>query len=152
MLRMRIRAIAESKRRYGCPRIYVRLRREGWRVNHKRVERMYYRDEGLSLRRRRKKAAAVPRVALPKPSRPGRCYAIVMDICMPEMDGLELIPRIRGKHLGSKIIAMSGEAGYLDIAKYLGVDDTILKPFSLEDLLIAVSTQLKFADSRQSTP
>ena len=76
-LRTRIRDIAECKRRYGCPRIYVRLRREGWRVNHKRVERLYYRDEGLSLRRRRrKKAAAVPRVALPKPTQPGLCYAM----------------------------------------------------------------------------
>jgi putative transposase len=69
-----IREIAESKRRYGCPRIYVRLRREGWRVNHKKVERLYYRDEALSLRRRRRKnAAAVPRVALTRPSRPGLC-------------------------------------------------------------------------------
>lgn len=76
-LRTRIREIAESKRRYGCPRIYVRLRREGWAVNHKKVERLYYRDEGLSLRRRRrKKAAAVPRVALPTPTQPGRCYAM----------------------------------------------------------------------------
>jgi putative transposase len=76
-LRTRIREIAESKRRYGCPRIYVRLRREGWPVNHKKVERIYYRDEGLSLRRRRrKKRAAVPRVALPRPSQPGRCYAM----------------------------------------------------------------------------
>ena len=55
----------------------MRLRREGGRVNHKKVERMYYRDEGLSLRRRRrKKGAAVPRVALPKPTQPGRCYAM----------------------------------------------------------------------------
>ena len=76
-LRTRIREIAESKRRYGCPRIYVRLRREGWAVNHKKVERLYYRDEELSLRRRRrKKAAAVPRVALPKPTQPGHCYAM----------------------------------------------------------------------------
>ena len=76
-LRTRIREIAESKRRYGCPRIYVRLRREGWRVNHKKVERMYYRDENLSLRRRRrKKLAAVPRVALPRPTQPGCCYAL----------------------------------------------------------------------------
>lgn len=76
-LRTRIREIAETKRRYGCPRIYVRLRREGWLVNHKKVERLYYRDEGLSLRRRRrKKAAAVPRVALPTPTQPGRCYAM----------------------------------------------------------------------------
>ena len=63
-----MREIAETKRRYGCPRIYVRLRREGWRVNHKKVERLY-RDEGLSLRRRaRKKATAVPRVAPPTPT------------------------------------------------------------------------------------
>ncbi len=73
-LRTRIREIAEHKRRYGCPRIYVRLRREGWAVNHKKVERLYYREEGRSLRRRRrKKAAAVPRVTLPKPTQPGRC-------------------------------------------------------------------------------
>jgi putative transposase len=72
----RMRAIAETKRRYGCPRIYVRLRRDGWRVNHKKVERIY-REEGLSLRRRaRKKATAVPRIALPLPSEPGRCYAM----------------------------------------------------------------------------
>jgi putative transposase len=58
-LRMRIREIAERKRPYGCPRIYVCLRREGWPVNHKKVERLYYREERLSLRgRRRKKTAA----------------------------------------------------------------------------------------------
>jgi putative transposase len=43
----RIREIAERTRRYGCPRIYVRLRREGWRVNHKKVARIYD-NEGLS--------------------------------------------------------------------------------------------------------
>ena len=52
------------------------LRREGWRVNHKKVERLY-RAEGHSLRRReRKKVTAVPRVALPRPSQPGRWYAM----------------------------------------------------------------------------
>jgi putative transposase len=45
-------------------------------VNHKKVERIY-REEGLSLRRRaRTKATAVPRVALPLPRQPGRCYAV----------------------------------------------------------------------------
>ena len=76
VLRARIREIAEAKRRYGCPRIYVRLRREGWTVNHKKVERVYQ-EEGLSLRRRaRKKFTAAPRVALPAPTRPGLCYAM----------------------------------------------------------------------------
>jgi putative transposase len=76
-LRTRIREMAESKRRYGCPRIYVWLRREGWPVNHKKVERLYYREEQLALQRRcPKKTVAVPRVALPRPTRPGLCYAM----------------------------------------------------------------------------
>ncbi|MDP2381606.1 MAG: IS3 family transposase [Nitrospirota bacterium] len=75
-LRMRIREIAERKRRWGCPRIHVRLRRESWSVNHKKVSRPYYRDKGLALRRRRRKKAAVPRVALPKPTQSERCYAM----------------------------------------------------------------------------
>ena len=38
--------------RYVYFRIYILLRREGWRVNHKRVHRLY-RVEGLSLRLKR---------------------------------------------------------------------------------------------------
>jgi putative transposase len=35
--------------RYGYRRLHTLLQREGWRVNHKRVYRLY-RLEGLSLR------------------------------------------------------------------------------------------------------
>jgi putative transposase len=52
-LRQRLRELAEERRRWGCPMLYLMLRREGWRANHKRVERLY-REEGLSLRRRRR--------------------------------------------------------------------------------------------------
>jgi hypothetical protein len=38
----------------GCPMLYLMLRREGFRANYKRVERLY-REEGLSLRRRRRR-------------------------------------------------------------------------------------------------
>jgi transposase InsO family protein len=56
----RMREIAETKWHYGCFGVYVRLLREGWRVNHKKVERIDS-EEGLSLRRRvRKKAITVP--------------------------------------------------------------------------------------------
>jgi putative transposase len=46
-------------------------------VNHKKVERLYYRDEGLSLRRRRRKKAGggAPGRAC-RPTQPGRCYAM----------------------------------------------------------------------------
>jgi putative transposase len=53
-LRQRLRKLAEEKRRWGCPLLYQMLRREGFKVNHKRVERLY-REEGLSLRRRRRR-------------------------------------------------------------------------------------------------
>jgi putative transposase len=51
-LRNRIREIAISRVRYGCRRIYILLRREGWTDNHKRVHRLY-REEGLNLRAKR---------------------------------------------------------------------------------------------------
>ncbi len=51
-LRNRIKEIAATRVRYGYKRIYVVLRREGWRINHKRVYRLYKQD-GLSLFERR---------------------------------------------------------------------------------------------------
>ena len=49
-LRERLKALAEERRRWGCPMLYQVIRREGWRVNHMRIERLH-REEGLSLRR-----------------------------------------------------------------------------------------------------
>ena len=67
-LRSRIEEIAALKRRYGYRRVYLRLRREGWPVNRKRVYRIY-RDAGLAVRRRkRKRIGLVERKPLPKPA------------------------------------------------------------------------------------
>ncbi len=61
-LRLRLRDLAATRVRYGYRRLHVLLRREGWRVNHKRVYRLY-REEGLGIRvKRRKKLASAPRV------------------------------------------------------------------------------------------
>ena len=49
VLRKRIREIAETRVRYGYRRIHVLLRREGWRINHKRTYRLYC-EEGLQMR------------------------------------------------------------------------------------------------------
>jgi putative transposase len=67
-LRMRIEEIASIKRRYGYRRVYLRLRREGWEVNRKRVYRLY-REAGLAVRRRkRKRIGPFERKPLPKPT------------------------------------------------------------------------------------
>ena len=61
-LRMRLRELAAARVRYGYRRLHVLLHREGWRVNHKRIYRLY-RLEGLALRRRcRRKRASAMRV------------------------------------------------------------------------------------------
>jgi putative transposase len=58
----RIKELAAVRVRYGYRRIHVLLRREGWKVNTKRVYRLY-REEGLSLRyKRAKKRVSVPLV------------------------------------------------------------------------------------------
>ena len=48
-LRIRIRDIATSRVAYGYRRIHIMLEREGWKVNHKRVYRLYS-QEGLTMR------------------------------------------------------------------------------------------------------
>jgi len=70
---------------------------------------------------------------------------IVVDILMPEMDGMELIPLLRKTRPAIKMIAISGGSGlmnYLDAAKDLGAHDTLEKPFSPQELLDAVSVQV----------
>jgi putative transposase len=68
-LRGRLRALAEERRRFGNKRLHVLLRREGFKVNRKRIYRIY-REERLSLRiRKRKRIVAITRVPLPTPTK-----------------------------------------------------------------------------------
>jgi len=71
---------------------------------------------------------------------------IVVDIFMPDMDGLELIQLLRKTRSANKIIAISGglgERNYLDTAKHFGANDTLSKPFSMQEFLLAVAAQLQ---------
>ncbi len=75
-LRVRLRELAEERRRFGSPRLHILLRREGWLVNHKRVERIS-REEGLSLRlKRRRKRTSHLRVVAPGPTGPNQQWAM----------------------------------------------------------------------------
>jgi putative transposase len=74
-LRERLRTLAAERPRWGYLRLHVLLRREGYHVNHKLVYRLY-REEGLLVRRRRRKRVASPRVPLPAPSRPNERWGM----------------------------------------------------------------------------
>jgi hypothetical protein len=71
-LREAIQQVAKERRRWGCPRIANRLRRQGWADNHKRIERIY-REEKLQVRRRRRKRLSRgERDPLPAPTGPNQ--------------------------------------------------------------------------------
>ena len=75
-LRMRLKELAAARPRWGCRRLHILLRREGWLVNHKRVRRLYCLEELQLPRRRRKKIVSRPRVPLPEPERANERWAL----------------------------------------------------------------------------
>ncbi len=77
VLRKRIREIAETRVRYGYRRIHVLLRREGWRINHKRTYRLYC-EEGLQMRNKtpKRRVSAKLRDDRRPASAPGEVWAM----------------------------------------------------------------------------
>lgn len=69
---------------------------------------------------------------------------VLLDINMPEMDGLELCQLIRG-HVSCPIIFLTAQVTEQDVIKGLSVggDDYITKPFSMDELLARVSAHLR---------
>jgi putative transposase len=59
-LRTRLGELAEERRRFGYRRLAVLLRRDGWKVNIKRVLRIY-REANLQVRKRLKRRVAIGR-------------------------------------------------------------------------------------------
>ena len=66
-LREQVVALAQRHKRYGAGMIYLKLRQAGWRVNHKRVERLYAQEKLQVRRRRRKKIPPSERQPLIRP-------------------------------------------------------------------------------------
>ncbi len=74
---LRIRETAETRIRYGCPRIHIQLRREGWPVNQKKAHRIYC-LEGLNLRKKRPRrhVSAAHRQQRPVPAGVDQCWCM----------------------------------------------------------------------------
>jgi putative transposase len=74
-LRQRIKELAEKRPRFGYRRLWLMLQRERFHVNPKRVHRVY-REEGLQVRRRRRKRVSLVRHPLVAPRRPNERWSI----------------------------------------------------------------------------
>lgn len=74
---------------------------------------------------------------------------IIMDILMPDQDGLETTSRLRREFPDAKVIAITGGSemvgtlNFLDVAKMLGAHRTLQKPFEMKTLLDTVHAELQ---------
>ena len=106
-LRARLHELAARRRRWGYRQLWRLLRREGQRINRKRVQRVYQ-EESLQVRRRkRKRRTSVPRTPLPTPTRANERWSMdfvrdtlgdgrvfraftIVDDCTRECPGIEV--------------------------------------------------------------
>ncbi|MEV5742965.1 response regulator [Microbispora rosea] len=78
---------------------------------------------------------------------------IVLDLGLPDMDGVEVIHGVRGWS-GVPIIVLSGRTGNQDKIDALdaGADDYVTKPFGVDELLARVRAVTRRTGSRESEP
>ena len=72
---------------------------------------------------------------------------VIIDILMPEIDGLELMAALRQSKPSLKTIAISGggrigRATYLQMAEAVGATKTLEKPFSQQEMLNILTEML----------
>jgi two-component system chemotaxis response regulator CheY len=74
---------------------------------------------------------------------------VIMDILMPDQDGLETIAALRREFPDVKVIAITGGSdmigilNFLDVAKMLGAHSALQKPFEMKTLLDTVQAELQ---------
>lgn len=64
----------------------------------------------------------------------GQADIIISDVDMPQMDGFELMERVKAKWSATIFIIMSGVNDYEAKAERLGADAFLAKPFAINDL------------------
>lgn len=70
---------------------------------------------------------------------------VLLDIMLPEMDGLEVCRRLRSAHPLMYIIMLTARSDELDrvVGLEVGADDYVTKPFSLSELVARVRAALR---------
>jgi DNA-binding response OmpR family regulator len=73
---------------------------------------------------------------------------IILDIMLPEMDGLEVCRKLRQKNINIPVIMLTAKGGEIDkvVGLELGADDYMTKPFSIRELLARIKARLRHAE------
>ncbi|PKN79137.1 MAG: DNA-binding response regulator [Candidatus Cloacimonetes bacterium HGW-Cloacimonetes-1] len=77
---------------------------------------------------------------------------LILDVKLPEMDGLQVLEIVKTKHPDLEIIVISGHGDIDTVIQALrsGAIDYLKKPFRLNDLMIAIERTTKFVHLRQN--
>jgi two-component system, OmpR family, response regulator len=105
------------------------------------------RYEGWSVRTAGSGADAV------KTGREFRPDAVVLDIMLPDFDGVEVMRRLRAEHAGICVLFLTARDAVEDRVAGLtaGGDDYVTKPFSLEEVLARLRGLLRRANLARTT-
>ena len=76
VLRRRLCELAATHVRYGYRRLTVLLRREGWKVNAKRIYRLYAQEQLIVRTKQRRKMARRQRLATPRAAGRDQCWSM----------------------------------------------------------------------------
>ena len=123
-IREEMHKIAEKRRRFGYRRVGILLERKGMIMNEKKLYRIY-REEGLSVRRRRgRKRARGSRTPIPAPLRPNQRWSLdfLSDDLPPGRPSF--ITRVLGVDIGWFRVWQARRARSPQIAQALGARRT----------------------------
>jgi putative transposase len=109
-IRKEMREIAAQRRRFGYRRIGVMLEPKGHGMNHKKLYRLY-REEGLSVRRRRtRKRARGSRTPMPVPLRPNDRWSMELGAARPSSLRFVSVSDTFGASRRLRILAINDDA------------------------------------------
>jgi DNA-binding response OmpR family regulator len=76
--------------------------------------------------------------------------AVVLDLGLPDIDGTEVLRRLRGRNdtLPVVVLTARGEVGDRVRGLDLGADDYLIKPFAFDELLARLRVRLRVRDSQ----
>ena len=83
----------------------------------------------------------------------GAYDAIILDVMMPKMNGIEVLQKLRAEHCGSPIMMLTakGETGDRITGFNAGADDYLPKPFDPDELISRVRAMLRRSENYRPT-